>query len=114
MGFHRAPATIQLARNHHTIVRRVRTDMYNTIQICYLVTTLQISAQESRRKKKEYVEGLERRVSIFSSVNEDLKERLSELESINREMQEKIIMLTRSGNSPVGISVQTQTDLPEI
>jgi len=73
-----------------------------------------ISAQESRRKKKEYVEGLERRVSIFSSVNEDLKERLSELESINREMQEKIVMLTRSGNSLVGISVQTQTDLPEI
>eukprot|EP00116_Pleurobrachia_bachei_P010752 sb/3471014/ len=53
-----------------------------------------ISAQESRRKKKEYIEGLERRVTVFSSVNQDLKSRLSELEEINREMQEKIILLT--------------------
>ncbi|KAL5258081.1 hypothetical protein ACHWQZ_G012885 [Mnemiopsis leidyi] len=76
-----------------------------------------ISAQESRRKKKEYVEGLERRVSIFSSVNEDLKERLSELESINKEMQEKILLLTNSGaavhSRGSGVSVHTQTELME-
>ena len=61
-------------------------------------------------------------------MNEDLKERLSELESINREMQEKIVLLTSgkeggmhtptggvTDNTPAsGVSVCTQTDLPEI
>ena len=47
-----------------------------------ILNSLQISAQESRRKKKEYVEGLERRVNVFSSVNENLKQRLTELEVI--------------------------------
>ena len=84
-----------------------------------LLLVLQISAQESRRKKKEYIEGLERRVTVFSSVNQDLKSRLSELEEINREMQEKIILLTskRRQQKPVAArppvkccTVATQTD----
>lgn len=63
------------------------------------------------------MEGLERRISVFSCVNDELKERISELENINREMVEKIDLLTiraHSGSHVVmaaGVSVHTQTEL---
>ncbi|EDW85419.2 uncharacterized protein Dwil_GK10597 [Drosophila willistoni] len=42
-----------------------------------------ISAQESRRKKKEYMDQLERRVEILVSENYDYKKRLESLEETN-------------------------------
>jgi len=44
---------------------------------------LQISAQESRRKKKEYMDQLERRVEILVTENHDYKKRLEGLEETN-------------------------------
>lgn len=67
-----------------------------------------ISAQESRRKKKEYVEGLERRVNVFSSVNENLKQRLTELEVINKALQDKIVSVIKKKNVS-SIAIQTET-----
>jgi cyclic AMP-responsive element-binding protein 3 len=51
---------------------------------------LQISAQESRRKKKEYMDGLERRVTILINENSSYKERLSSLEDTNRELLKEL------------------------
>lgn len=44
---------------------------------------LQISAQESRRKKKEYMDGLERKVEVLSSQNVEYKKRINSLEDSN-------------------------------
>lgn len=42
-----------------------------------------ISAQESRRKKKEYMDALERKVDILKSENCDYKKRIANLEDTN-------------------------------
>uniref|UniRef100_A0A8D8WXW0 Cyclic AMP response element-binding protein A n=1 Tax=Cacopsylla melanoneura TaxID=428564 RepID=A0A8D8WXW0_9HEMI len=42
-----------------------------------------ISAQESRRKKKEYMDALEKKVDILKSENSDYKKRISNLEDTN-------------------------------
>lgn len=44
----------------------------------------QISAQESRRKKKEYVDNLESRCESFSSENVELRKKVESLEHNNR------------------------------
>lgn len=44
---------------------------------------LQISAQESRRKKKEYMDQLERKVEILVNENIDYKKRVESLEDSN-------------------------------
>lgn len=43
-----------------------------------------ISAQESRRKKKEYVEALERRMESYNQENGDLRRKLDSLEDSNQ------------------------------
>lgn len=45
-----------------------------------------ISAQESRRKKKEYLEALEKRVESFSHENNELKKKVDNLENSNRSL----------------------------
>ncbi len=44
---------------------------------------LKISAQESRRKKKEYMDALERKVEVLSSQNVEYKKRINNLEDTN-------------------------------
>jgi hypothetical protein len=44
----------------------------------------QISAQESRRKKKEYVDTLERQIAKYMDENGALKERVSTMEKNQR------------------------------
>ncbi|XP_060111825.1 cyclic AMP-responsive element-binding protein 3-like protein 4 [Heteronotia binoei] len=41
------------------------------------------SAQDSRRRKKEYIDGLENRVAAYSSQNQELKKKLQELQTHN-------------------------------
>ncbi|KAG9461589.1 hypothetical protein GDO78_016323 [Eleutherodactylus coqui] len=48
------------------------------------IMSLQISAQESRRKKKEYMDSLEKRVENCSSENSDLRKKVEVLETTNR------------------------------
>jgi len=45
-----------------------------------------ISAQESRRKKKEYMETLEKRVEAYNQENGDLKKKIEQLENNNRSL----------------------------
>ena len=44
----------------------------------------QISAQESRRKKKEYLETLEKKCEAYTQENCDLKRKCDNLETNNR------------------------------
>lgn len=50
----------------------------------------QISAQESRRKKKEYMDGLERRVTLLSTENSSYREKVSTLETTNRQLLKEL------------------------
>ena len=45
-----------------------------------LLVISQISAQESRRKKKEYVDDLEKQIAKYVDENKTLKERMAAIE----------------------------------
>lgn len=45
-----------------------------------------ISAQESRRKKKEYMDALEKKVEVLSSENNEYKKKLDSLEGNNKSL----------------------------
>lgn len=54
---------------------------------------LQISAQESRRKKKEYMDQLERKVEILVSENSDYRRRVENLEGSNTSLMQQLAKL---------------------
>lgn len=58
-------------------------EFYKIVPYASIVSSIQISAQESRRKKKEYMDQLERRVEILVTENHDYKKRLESLEETN-------------------------------
>ena len=65
----------------------------------------QISAQESRRKKKEYMDGLERRMNRMASEIDEYKTKCSNLESHNatllhhiRTLREQVV--AKTGQQP--------------
>ncbi|EFO91460.1 hypothetical protein CRE_11919 [Caenorhabditis remanei] len=49
-----------------------------------------LSAQESRRKRKEYIDALESRLHCFSEENKSLKQQVHQLEASNRDLQQKL------------------------
>lgn len=49
-----------------------------------------LSAQESRRKKKEYVEGLEERVETCTNTNNQLRQRVQTLETENKTLLQQL------------------------
>lgn len=49
-----------------------------------------LSAQESRKRKKEYVEGLEERVQCCTDTNNKLRERVDSLELENRSLLQQL------------------------
>ncbi|CAP24155.2 Protein CBR-CRH-2 [Caenorhabditis briggsae] len=49
-----------------------------------------LSAQESRRKRKEYIDALESRLHCFSEENKALKQQVHQLEASNRDLQQKL------------------------
>lgn len=55
--------------------------------------SFQISAQESRRKKKEYMDQLERRVEILVSENTDYRKRIETLEDSNTNLMSQLAKL---------------------
>ncbi|CAG0913700.1 unnamed protein product [Notodromas monacha] len=76
-----------------------------------------ISAQESRRKKKEYMDTLERKVEILESERSQYQDHIQNLETTNSSLMAKVQNLRRqldqlSGGSPAKIarrSLSTQT-----
>nr|CAX82421.1 cAMP responsive element binding protein 3-like 2 [Schistosoma japonicum] len=76
------PTRLPLSKQDERNLKKVRRKIKN-----------KISAQESRRKKKEYLEALERKVSIYSQENTDLKRRVDGLESTNRSLLGQLRLL---------------------
>lgn len=52
-----------------------------------------ISAQDSRRKKKEYVDGLEQRVASCTAVNIDMQSKVNALSHENRSLRQQLLQL---------------------
>lgn len=58
-----------------------------------LIFLFQISAQESRRKKKEYMDQLERKVELLVSENSDYRKRVESLEDSNANLMNQLTKL---------------------
>lgn len=84
------PTSLPLNKMEERALKKVRRKIKN-----------KISAQESRRKKKEYMEALEKRVDSFANENSSLKKKMSNLEVANRSLilQVQKLQALISGNS---------------
>lgn len=65
-----------------------------------------VSAQESRRKKKDYIDNLEKRLEASNQENTSLKKKVEKLEHGNRVLMSQIEQLKRAVQS---VSAQTST-----
>lgn len=68
-----------------------------------------ISAQESRRKKKEYMEALEKKVDNYAADNNGLKKKIASLEMANRSLIIQVQKLQGLVASKVGKNVTSST-----
>ncbi|XP_028998484.1 cyclic AMP-responsive element-binding protein 3-like protein 1 isoform X2 [Betta splendens] len=73
------PNKLPLTKSEEKALKRVRRKIKN-----------KISAQESRRKKKEYVECLEKKVEGYTSENSDLWRKVENLETANRSLLQQL------------------------
>uniref|UniRef100_A0A672IDK1 cAMP responsive element binding protein 3-like 1 n=1 Tax=Salarias fasciatus TaxID=181472 RepID=A0A672IDK1_SALFA len=73
------PNKLPLTKSEEKALKRVRRKIKN-----------KISAQESRRKKKEYVECLEKKVESYTSENSDLWRKVDNLETANRSLLQQL------------------------
>ncbi|KAM9827978.1 cyclic AMP-responsive element-binding protein 3-like protein 1 isoform 2-T2 [Syngnathus typhle] len=73
------PNKLPLTKSEEKALKRVRRKIKN-----------KISAQESRRKKKEYVECLEKKVENYTSENSDLWRKVDNLETANRTLLQQL------------------------
>ncbi|XP_052241716.1 cyclic AMP-responsive element-binding protein 3-like protein 1 isoform X1 [Dreissena polymorpha] len=73
------PSKLPLTKQEEKNLKKIRRKIKN-----------KISAQESRRKKKEYLEALEKRVESFSHENSELKKKVDTLENNNRSLMSQL------------------------
>ncbi|XP_043938567.1 cyclic AMP-responsive element-binding protein 3-like protein 1 isoform X2 [Protopterus annectens] len=73
------PTKLPLTKAEEKALKRVRRKIKN-----------KISAQESRRKKKEYVDCLEKKVESYTSENNELWKKLETLENANRTLLQQL------------------------
>lgn len=73
------PTKLPLTKAEEKALKRVRRKIKN-----------KISAQESRRKKKEYVECLEKKVETYTSENNELWKKVETLETANRTLLQQL------------------------
>ncbi|KAG8201164.1 hypothetical protein JTE90_028823 [Oedothorax gibbosus] len=73
-GYH-IPQKLPLTKAEERSLKKIRRKIKN-----------KISAQESRRKKKEYMDALEKKVEVLSSENTDYKKKLDYLEGNNKSL----------------------------
>uniref|UniRef100_A0A3P9KY56 cAMP responsive element binding protein 3-like 1 n=1 Tax=Oryzias latipes TaxID=8090 RepID=A0A3P9KY56_ORYLA len=73
------PNKLPLTKSEEKALKRVRRKIKN-----------KISAQESRRKKKEYVDCLEKKVESYTSENGDLWRKVENLETANRSLLQQL------------------------
>uniref|UniRef100_A0A8D0GBY0 cAMP responsive element binding protein 3 like 1 n=1 Tax=Sphenodon punctatus TaxID=8508 RepID=A0A8D0GBY0_SPHPU len=73
------PIKLPLSKAEEKALKRVRRKIKN-----------KISAQESRRKKKEYVECLEKKVETYTTENNELWKKVETLENANRTLLQQL------------------------
>ncbi|XP_070579673.1 cyclic AMP-responsive element-binding protein 3-like protein 2 isoform X2 [Ptychodera flava] len=98
------PTKLPLTKAEEKSLKKVRRKIKN-----------KISAQESRRKKKEYVDCLEKRVENFSQDNNELRKKLESLENTNKSLLSQLHhlqALVNKASRPIkATSTQTGTCL---
>ncbi|GMR36983.1 hypothetical protein PMAYCL1PPCAC_07178, partial [Pristionchus mayeri] len=73
------PSKLPLTKAEEEALRIVRRKIKN-----------KLSAQESRRKRKEYIDTLEQRCQVFANENASLKQRLKQMEAQLRKMNARV------------------------
>ncbi|XP_066509107.1 cyclic AMP-responsive element-binding protein 3-like protein 3-A [Hoplias malabaricus] len=73
------PSQLPLTKNEEKILKKIRRKIRN-----------KQSAQESRKKKKEYVDGLEGRMAACSAQNLELQKKVIQLEKTNTSLMEQL------------------------
>ncbi|NXV37110.1 CR3L4 protein, partial [Rissa tridactyla] len=91
------PSTLPLTQAEERILKKVRRKIRN-----------KQSAQDSRRRKKEYLDGLESRAAACSAQNQELRKKVQELENLNRSLLQQLqvlIMQTSNKTAQTGTCV---------
>lgn len=78
-GIHLPEDTMSLTKSEERALKRIRRKIKN-----------KLSAQDSRRRKKEYVQGLEDRVEKCTQINMGLKQKVSALETENKTLLQQL------------------------
>ncbi|XP_022653043.1 cyclic AMP-responsive element-binding protein 3-like protein 1 isoform X2 [Varroa jacobsoni] len=93
------PTRLPLSKAEERSLKKIRRKIKN-----------KISAQESRRKKKEYMDALEKRVEILTAQQREMRSRYERLEQTNRELVEQLRVL----QSTLDEGVATEENVEEI
>ncbi len=93
---HQIPNQLPLSKIEEKILKKIRRKIKNKVFFVFFLILFinrinvsihnKISAQESRRKKKEYVDSLEKRMENYMNENIDLKKKLEYLEINNKSL----------------------------
>nr|XP_033476740.1 cyclic AMP-responsive element-binding protein 3-like protein 3-A isoform X1 [Epinephelus lanceolatus] len=87
------PSQLPLTKYEERILKKIRRKIRN-----------KQSAQESRKKKKEYIEGLESRMTACNAHNQELQRKVSQLEKCNMSLMEQLrrlqAMVMNTSNKP--------------
>uniref|UniRef100_A0A3B4ANJ8 BZIP domain-containing protein n=1 Tax=Periophthalmus magnuspinnatus TaxID=409849 RepID=A0A3B4ANJ8_9GOBI len=73
------PSQLPLTKYEERILKKIRRKIRN-----------KQSAQESRKKKKEYIDGLESRMATCNAHNQELQRKVSQLEKCNMSLMEQL------------------------
>uniref|UniRef100_A0AAR2KG93 Cyclic AMP-responsive element-binding protein 3-like protein 2 n=1 Tax=Pygocentrus nattereri TaxID=42514 RepID=A0AAR2KG93_PYGNA len=73
------PTKLPLSKSEEKALKKIRRKIKN-----------KISAQESRRKKKEYMDALEKKVETCSNENSELRRKVETLESTNKSLLQQL------------------------
>ena len=98
---HQVPSQLPLTKSEEKVLKKIRRKIKN-----------KISAQESRRKKKEYVDSLEKRMENYVGENVALRKRLENLEVSNRNLLQQLQKMKSSLET--GPSTNTQMTVTSI
>uniref|UniRef100_A0A914KSA3 BZIP domain-containing protein n=1 Tax=Meloidogyne incognita TaxID=6306 RepID=A0A914KSA3_MELIC len=90
------PTKLPLMREEEEALKIVRRKIKN-----------KLSAQESRRKRKEYMDMLEKRVHAYFADNNALRQKLRQLEASNRFL---LVQLQQKTSAEVGVSTSTSAN----
>ncbi|XP_051893872.1 cyclic AMP-responsive element-binding protein 3-like protein 3 isoform X2 [Pristis pectinata] len=92
------PSQLPLTKQEERILKKIRRKIRN-----------KQSAQESRKKKKEYIDGLENRMAACTTQNHELQRKVIHLEKQNMTLMQQLRKLQALVMQSTGKSAQTST-----